>query len=96
MADMQAGKAGEDFAAEYFEKLGYKIAARNFHSRFGEIDVVAESTEFLVFAEVKTRKSDRYARACEAVDLKKQRKIALTAMQYISARNGKECPFRRF
>lgn len=78
------GDKGEDFAASYFQKLGYEIKARNVHSRYGEIDLIAENTNMIVFVEVKTRSCDSLDRAAEAVTPTKQRKIVLTALQYIS------------
>ncbi len=87
MNNAQTGRLGEDFAAAYYEKIGYKILGRNVHSRFGEIDIIAQNDEYIVFAEVKTRGKNRIAAAREAVDLKKQRKIVLTAMEYISENN---------
>lgn len=80
----ETGKAGEQLCASYFEKLGYKIVVCNYHSRYGEIDVIAENEEFLVFAEVKTRNNKSIAEAREAVTPSKQRKIMLTALDYIS------------
>jgi putative endonuclease len=48
------GRLGEQLAAEHFERLGWTILARNHHTRFGELDLVALDGETLVFAEVKT------------------------------------------
>jgi putative endonuclease len=48
------GRRGEQLAAEHFERLGWLILARNHHTRFGELDIVALDGETLVFAEVKT------------------------------------------
>lgn len=78
------GKKGEQFCADYYRKLGFEIADCNYHSRFGEIDVIAENGDFIVFCEVKTRSDNRIASAKEAVTPAKQRKIMLTALDYIS------------
>jgi putative endonuclease len=48
------GRRGEQLAAEHFERLGWTILARNHHTRFGELDIVALDGDTLVFAEVKT------------------------------------------
>jgi putative endonuclease len=48
------GRRGEQLAAEHVERLGWAILARNHHTRFGELDIVALDGETLVFAEVKT------------------------------------------
>jgi len=54
------GQDGEYIAAAYLEKEGYKILARNFHTRQGELDIVCQFNEELVFVEVKTRHNDKY------------------------------------
>ena len=81
------GDKGEDFAASYFQKLGYEIKARNVHSRYGEIDLIAENGDTVVFVEVKTRSHDSLDRAADAVTPAKQKKIILTALDYISKSN---------
>jgi len=69
------GKSGEDFAVNYLQKKGYKILARNFRSKFGEIDIVAKEAETLVFVEVKTRNNKKYGLPYEAVNNRKLEKI---------------------
>ena len=78
------GAWGEALAADYLRKKHYKIVASGYHSRFGEIDLIAQNRNFLVFVEVKLRKSARFALAREYVDLKKQEKLRLTASIYLS------------
>lgn len=87
MTKSEIGKLGEDFCASYLEKTGYKILQRNFHSRYGEIDVIAENEMYLIFVEVKTRSDNRIAEAKDAVNFSKQRKICLTALDYLD-KNG--------
>ena len=48
------GRLGEQLAADHFERLGWRILARNHHTRFGELDLVAADGDVLVFCEVKT------------------------------------------
>lgn len=79
-----AGAWGEALAAEYLRKKHYKIIANGFHSRFGEIDLIAQNRKFLVFVEVKLRKSARFAQAREYVDTRKQDKLRVTASVYLS------------
>lgn len=83
MADI--GKAGEDFAARYLRKNGYQILERNYHSRFGEIDIIAGKGEYIVFVEVKTRKPGSMVSPLESVTPSKQRKIRQTARFYLAA-----------
>ncbi len=78
------GKKGEDFAAYHLEQIGYTIIERNYHSRYGEIDIIAQKGEILAFVEVKTRKSDEKYTPSEAVTYTKQKKINLTALTYIA------------
>ena len=77
------GSSGERIAEEYLKKEGYDILARNFRTRLGEIDIVASKGEYLVFVEVKARKSEAYGFPSESVTYAKQRKISMVASQYI-------------
>ena len=79
-----AGAWGEALAAQYLQKKRYKILATNYRSRFGEIDLIASNRRYLVFVEVKLRKSDQFASALEYVDSKKQSRIRTTADIYLS------------
>lgn len=78
-----SGAWGEALAAEYLRKKRYKIVAAGYHSRFGEIDLIAQNRKFLVFVEVKLRKSADFAKAMEYVDKRKQDKIRVTASMYL-------------
>lgn len=79
-----AGAWGEATAAEYLRRKHYKIIAVGYRSRFGEIDLIAEDRKFLVFVEVKLRKSADFAAAREYVDRYKQDRIRVTASMYLS------------
>jgi putative endonuclease len=76
------GKLAEDFAAGFLQSKGYKIIDRNFRSRFGEIDIIAEDKETLVFVEVKARWSLKYGSPEEAVTPQKLYKIKKTGEYY--------------
>lgn len=78
------GAWGETLAAEYLRKKKYRIEAAGYRSRFGEIDLIAKNRKYLVFVEVKLRKSDSFAEAKEYVDLRKQNKLRTTASMYLS------------
>ena len=78
------GAWGEALAAEYLRKKHYKILASGYRCRFGEIDLIACSRTYLVFVEVKLRKSADFARAMEFVDGKKQERLRTTAAMYLS------------
>lgn len=76
------GKLGEDLAAKFLEKSGYKIIERNFHSRVGEIDIIAQDGGTLVFVEVKTRWSKKFGLPVEAVTPFKLNSIVKTLNYY--------------
>lgn len=77
------GRAGEDLACEILRKEGFFIAARNYRSSRGEIDIIAESRELLLFVEVKLRKADAGYLPREAVTLDKRRRILHAAKNFI-------------
>ncbi len=77
------GAWGEDLAVKYLCKQGLKIVERNFRSPVGEIDIIARDKSFLVFIEVKTRRSTTFGAPQEAVDQRKQRQITRTAQWYL-------------
>lgn len=79
----ELGVWGEEKAASFLERKGYRIIERNFHSRFGEIDIVAQTGEYLVFAEVRLRKTSRFGAPEETVDYRKQEKLRKTAEYYL-------------
>lgn len=78
------GAWGESLAAEYLQKKKYKLLASGFRCRFGEIDLIVADRKYLVFVEVKLRKSDKFASAMEFVDYHKQNRIRTTAEVYLS------------
>ena len=78
------GRWGEALAADHLRRAGYQIVAANWHSRFGEIDLIAADREYLCFVEVKLRKSAAFGGAGEFVDRRKQDKLRLTAEFYLS------------
>ena len=78
------GSWGEGIAAEYLRKKHYKLDATNYRSRFGEIDLIVHNRTYLVFVEVKLRKSDSFAAASEYVDFRKQNRIRTTAEIYLA------------
>lgn len=79
------GRWGEEKAAEYLRRRGYKIIAMGYRTRMGEIDIIAQKRGYIVFTEVKLRKSDKYGTAGEFVNSDKQRKLTLTALSWLQA-----------
>lgn len=80
------GAGGEEKAAKYLKKNGYKILERNFKCRFGEVDIIAEKDGAVAFIEVKTRSSDYFGAPNEAVDKRRQFRYIKTAEYYFAGR----------
>lgn len=78
------GRLGEALCAEYLRKRGYEILAAGYHSRFGEIDIIAAKRGIVAFVEVKLRSDARFAAAREAVSASKQEKLRRTALFWLS------------
>ena len=77
------GAWGEAVAAEYIRKKHYKVIATGYRCRFGEIDLIAQNKKFLLFIEVKLRRSSGFAEAREFVDSYKQERLRKTASMYL-------------
>ena len=94
------GQSGEDAAASLLQARGYRILARNFRCRWGEIDIIAEEGGYLVFVEVKTRSGRGFGAPAEAVDPKKRQRLRRVAERYLYCRGprgrGGEPPPCRF
>ncbi|MGN1014626.1 MAG: YraN family protein [Butyricicoccus sp.] len=80
---MTAGEWGEARAARWLEEHGFRVIARNYRCRWGEIDLIAQDQRYIVFAEVKARKSVRYGTAGQAVTCSKQIKLTRTAQDWL-------------
>ena len=78
------GAWGEVIAAKYLQKKRYKLLASGYRCRFGEIDLIVKNRKYLVFVEVKLRKSADFAAAREFVDSNKQERLRATASMYLS------------
>jgi putative endonuclease len=79
------GALGEDLSARFLTYKGYTVLARNFRTRQGEVDLIAEDADFLVFAEVKTRRRGSLVSGEEAVDVHKQRRFLAAAEAWLIA-----------
>ncbi len=77
------GRAGERLAARELERRGYRILARNWRCPIGEIDLVAEKGEALVFVEVRTRRGSEHGTPLESVTPAKQAKLIELAQTYV-------------
>ncbi|MEW5723890.1 MAG: YraN family protein [Thermodesulfobacteriota bacterium] len=81
------GRQGEDLAARYLVKKGFRIIERNYRTRFGEIDLICLGKKTVVFVEVKTRRSEAFGGPGEAVSADKRRRLSRLAQSYL-ARKG--------
>lgn len=80
------GRLGEDIACRYLEEKGFRIIARNYTVRGGEIDLVATDERYVVFVEVKCRKNDVFSKASEAVSSKKIAHLVTAAERFLFER----------
>jgi len=80
----EMGRLGERLASEFLAKKGYRILARNFRTRFGEIDLIAAKDGVLVFVEVKLKIGDNFGpNPEEMIDKKKVQQIEKTAQSFL-------------
>ncbi|MBI5631209.1 MAG: YraN family protein [Elusimicrobia bacterium] len=91
-----AGAEAEAAAARYLTGLGYEILDRNFRGRFGEIDIIAQDGEAIVFVEVRARSDCRFGAPEETVGPAKRRKIIKTALLYLQSRGIADDTLARF
>lgn len=82
------GEAAESLAAAFLRAQGLSITARNYHCRFGEIDIVARDGKTLVFVEVRQRRSDDFGGAAESITAAKRARIIAAARHYLARSRG--------
>jgi putative endonuclease len=88
------GRVGEDLAQKYLLQKEYYILAKNYHSKFGEIDIIASDGSSIVFVEVKTRTQLQFGTPLEAITKHKLSKMIKTSQFYLSQRNMHNKPYR--
>ena len=88
-ARRRLGAAGEAQAAAWYEAHGYRVLARNWRCKEGEIDLVLAKGRTIVFCEVKTRSSAAYGVPAEAVTPTKQRRLRILAGQWLAASDAR-------
>jgi putative endonuclease len=77
------GQWAEQTALLFLQSQQYQYVNKNYHSRFGEIDLIVKRDNELVFVEVKARSAGSYAEACEVISYSQQRKIIKTAQFFL-------------
>ena len=93
-ARQELGILGENLAVAELERRGYAITARRYRTACGEIDIVAQDGETLVFVEVKARETAEFGTAAEAVTPWKQRRLVRMARDYLTRERVGEPPCR--
>lgn len=91
---LSIGKIGESLAIAHFKAQGCKILAQNYRVGRGEIDLIVQDGQFIVFVEVKTRRSLKFGLPQEAVTRQKQKQISKIALGYLKAENLWDAPCR--
>ncbi|MXY27992.1 YraN family protein [Candidatus Poribacteria bacterium] len=91
---LNVAKIGEALAVAHFKARGCKILAQNYRVGRGEIDLIVKDGQFIVFVEVKTRRSLKFGLPQEAVTRQKQKQISKIALGYLQAKNLWDAPCR--
>ena len=84
MRTQTKGRWAERQAESHLRGRGLKLIARNYRSRFGEVDLIMSDDEVIVFVEVKRRQSARFMNPAESVDVHKQRRLGLAAGRFLA------------
>jgi putative endonuclease len=79
----EVGKLGEKLAEDYLVKTGYQLIARNFHTRFGEIDLIVTKNEKLIFVEVKLKIDEDFGSPEEMITKHKLRQVEMTGQSFL-------------
>ena len=90
------GSDAEDLACRFLQARGLVLLERNFRCRRGEIDIILQDADTLVFVEVRYRRQNRYGSAVESVDRHKQSRLTACALYYLQARATAPDPGCRF
>ena len=85
----EQGRLAESLAQQLLESNQLRLLQKNYHCRYGEIDLIMQDDKTLVFVEVRFRKSEKFGGAMESIDTKKQNKLRITAQHYLQKHNSK-------
>lgn len=91
---LEKGRSGEEKARNYLESKGYKFLGANYRTRLGEVDLIVEKGETLVFVEVKARENVSFGTPQESVTPSKQRKVVKAALEFIKRYRYEKRPLR--
>jgi len=93
-ARLELGRYGEDLAYKRIKRLGYRKIIRNYRCPLGEVDLIANDGDTLVFIEIKTRRGKPTGYAKEAVNARKQRQLSKVALSYMKSNNCSDAKAR--
>jgi putative endonuclease len=93
-ARQELGRWGEERAAQHLESIGYKILERNWRCRRGEIDLIAQTDDMLVFVEVKTRRGRDFGMPEEAITRKKVKRLLELGQYYLLEKDREDVDWR--
>ncbi len=88
-----AGFEAEKLAATFLVNHGLKFVTQNYHCRFGEIDLIMQDAETLVFVEVRLRSNSQFGSAASSITAQKQQKLILTAQHFLQIHGESQCRF---
>ena len=91
---MRLGKWGEGVAGRFLQEKGYRLLDANYRCRWGEVDIVAQEGDELVFVEVRTRRGTQYGTPEESVTAAKARRLIATAQDYLQQHGQEESEWR--
>lgn len=94
MNRQETGKRGEKLAADFLKKKGYRILQTNYRCREGEIDIVSQKKDCLVFVEVRTKTSTEFGMPEESITFNKKEKLVASAFSYLNANNHSQSQWR--
>ena len=82
----ETGDLGEKLAGKYLKKNGYRIRSTNYRCPHGEIDIIAEKKGYLVFVEVRTKRSAQFGTPEESITHSKKEKLITSALTYMDVK----------
>ena len=88
------GIIGEKIAQDYLRKKGYEILETNFYTKRGEIDIIAQKDNYIIFAQVKTRTNLNYGTPAMSVNSNKKKRIKFVAKLFLALNRMKEHEIR--
>lgn len=80
---LQIGNAAESLACDYLQQRGLKLISRNYRAPYGELDLIMQDHDHMVFVEVRFRRHTRYGSGADSVTASKQDKLIKTALYYL-------------